>query len=197
MTLSPMRFKDYVWPHNPRVYEIEFSRQVVSHKIPMGKYSLQNLGRSHRVLRGEGEFSGEGAYEEFRRLGTVFYEETPGILVHPIWQETKAYFVSLALKQEPTADFVSYSFEFWECIDEEERGVRLVSTGGCEEAGAEEFYGGTTQGSSGAGEYTVVQGDCLWSIAERNSLTLSRLLELNPQIKNPNLIYPGDVIHLS
>ena len=70
MTLSPMRFKDYVWPHNPRVYEIEFSRQVVSHKIPMGKYSLQNLGRSHRVLRGEGEFAGEGR-GRVRRRGSL------------------------------------------------------------------------------------------------------------------------------
>ena len=63
MTLSPMRFKSYVWPHNPRTYEIEFRRGIVTHKVPFGAYTLQNLGRTNRVLRGEGEFCGAGAYE--------------------------------------------------------------------------------------------------------------------------------------
>lgn len=26
MLLSPMRFKNFVWPHNPRVYSIAFER---------------------------------------------------------------------------------------------------------------------------------------------------------------------------
>ena len=26
MTLSPMRYKGYTWPHNPRVYSIDYER---------------------------------------------------------------------------------------------------------------------------------------------------------------------------
>ena len=61
MKLAPMRFKDYVWPHNPRIYEIRYTKDIASRRVPFGLYTLQNMGRGHRVLRGEGEFSGPGA----------------------------------------------------------------------------------------------------------------------------------------
>lgn len=182
MTLSPMIFKDYTWPHNPRVYEIEFKRSVAAHKVPFGLYMLQNLGRVNRVLRGEGEFSGEGAYDEFRKLATVFYEDKPGLLVHPLWQTSNAYFVSLSLRQEPRADYVAYAFEFWECFDGYDNGIKVIEKSAKPEP-VESWY-------------VVVRGDCLWNIATRNGVTLNALLALNPQIKNPNLIYVGDKIRI-
>ena len=57
---------------------------------------------------------GEGAYDKFKELATVFYEETPGVLVHPVWVATTAWFVGLEVEQEPRSDYVRYSFEFWE-----------------------------------------------------------------------------------
>ena len=65
MILSPMRFKNFVWPHNPRVYSIAFERKLAVHKIPFGRYRVQSLGQTRRVLRGQGEFAGERAYETF------------------------------------------------------------------------------------------------------------------------------------
>lgn len=53
----------------------------------------------------------------------------------------------------------------------------------------------STPGSSG-GNYTVRSGDTLSAIAERNGVSLSSLIAANPQIKNPNLIYPGQTVHL-
>ena len=53
MVLSPMRYKNFVWPHNPRVYSIDFTRHVAAKKVPFGDYILQDLGLGHRVLRGE------------------------------------------------------------------------------------------------------------------------------------------------
>ncbi|MBS1148468.1 MAG: hypothetical protein H6Q89_166 [Myxococcaceae bacterium] len=47
-----------------------------------------------------------------------------------------------------------------------------------------------------AGGYVVKSGDSLSAIAARNQLSLRELLEANPQIKNPNLIRVGQVIHL-
>ena len=40
----------------------------------------------------------------------------------------------------------------------------------------------------------MVQGDTLWGIAGRYGVTLSALIAANPQIKNPNLIYPGQKV---
>lgn len=44
--------------------------------------------------------------------------------------------------------------------------------------------------------YTVVSGDSLWKIAKKYQVGLSELIEANPQIKNPDLIYPNQVINI-
>ena len=48
--------------------------------------------------------------------------------------------------------------------------------------------------ASAATQYTVVKGDSMWKIAVRYEIGLSEIINANPQIKNPNLIYPGDVL---
>lgn len=42
--------------------------------------------------------------------------------------------------------------------------------------------------------YTVVKGDSLWKIAVKYEIGISEIISANPQIKNPDLIYPGDKI---
>ena len=44
--------------------------------------------------------------------------------------------------------------------------------------------------------YIVKKGDTLSGIAAKHHTTLKKLQDLNPQIKNPNLIFPGDAIRL-
>lgn len=46
-------------------------------------------------------------------------------------------------------------------------------------------------------EVKVVAGDTMTSIAAKHGLSLRRLETLNPQIKNPNLIYPGQEIRVA
>ena len=48
--------------------------------------------------------------------------------------------------------------------------------------------------AAAAYSYTVVSGDSLWRIAVKNQVGVSELVVANPQLKNPDLIYPGDVI---
>ena len=42
--------------------------------------------------------------------------------------------------------------------------------------------------------HTVVRGDTMWRIAVKHEVGLSEIVSANPQITNPALIYPGDVI---
>lgn len=42
--------------------------------------------------------------------------------------------------------------------------------------------------------YTVKKGDTLSGIAAQHGLNLTKIIQLNPQIKNPNLIYVGDKV---
>ena len=70
MTLSPMRYKGYTWPHNPRVYSIDYERKMAVNKTPFGLFHLQDLGRTNRIMEGEGEFVGPDAYAQFASLPT-------------------------------------------------------------------------------------------------------------------------------
>lgn len=47
------------------------------------------------------------------------------------------------------------------------------------------------------GHVVVKSGDVFWKIARDAGLTIDGLSALNPQIKNINLIYPGDKIYIN
>ena len=44
--------------------------------------------------------------------------------------------------------------------------------------------------------YTVVKGDSMWKIAVKYEVGLSEIKSANPQIKNPDLIYPGQILNI-
>ena len=50
--------------------------------------------------------------------------------------------------------------------------------------------------SASAASHTVVSGDTLWKIAKRYEVGLSEIKSANPQIKNYDLIYPGQTINI-
>lgn len=50
--------------------------------------------------------------------------------------------------------------------------------------------------SASAATHTVVSGDSMWKIAVRYEVGLSEIISANPQISNPALIYPGQVINI-
>lgn len=185
MNLTPMRYKTFVWPHNPRTYTITFKRELANIKVPFGRYYLQNMGLTRRVLKGEGEFVGQGAYDKFKELACLFYQESPGVLVHPVWMTTTAWFAGLELRQEPRSDYVRYSFEFWEVNPPLSSSLaeQKVMEGGETVSGGEVYH-------------TVSAGDSLWSIANCCGVSLEQVLAWNPQIKNPNLIYPGEKVRV-
>lgn len=44
--------------------------------------------------------------------------------------------------------------------------------------------------------YTVQPGDSLWKIAVKYEIGVSEIIGANPQISNPNLIYPGQKVYV-
>lgn len=51
-----------------------------------------------------------------------------------------------------------------------------------------------TQCPPGTFAYTVQSGDSMWSIARKFGVSLDALIAANPQIPNPNLIFPGQIV---
>lgn len=193
MELSPLKYKTYTWPENPASYKMRFEKNTAVHHYPYTNINeVDDTGMKPREVSGEGEFVGEGAYEEFKKLSSVFYSKGPGALIHPIWQIQQAIFTSLEVEQEPTPNYVKYSFGFIENMPEvkvnvqEQKKVSNTNTDN----------NPIPQAKSIIKTHTVKSGDTMWAIAKRNKMSLKQLVEKNPQIKNPNLIYPGNKINL-
>ena len=51
-----------------------------------------------------------------------------------------------------------------------------------------------TIGAAAATNHTVAAGDSMWKIAVKYQVGLSEIKAANPQISNPDLIYPGQVL---
>lgn len=172
--LTPMQFRDFVWPNNPHTYSIQYRRLTAALKYPSGTYCLQDLGRTYRIMEGEGEFFGADAYQTFGQLANTFYAEKSGILRHPVWQDAEALLVQLELTQKPLADYVAYRFTFYEMP--------------------------TVPASVGAAErektVTLAQGQTLWSLCESYQITMQALLEKNPDIANPSEAAEGRTVSL-
>ena len=193
MSLTPMRYKDFVWPHNPRTYTIRYERQVAVHKVPFGRYAMQDLGMGRRIMEGEGEFWGPDAYDTFKELASVFYAGGPGTLVHPVWQSASAYLVRLTLTQEPRPDYVRYAFTFWEDFGGYRQGLRAGSGSGS----ATLTLSVPAAKTAGEGTYhTMRQGETLWGVARDHGTEMSALLTLNPQVSNPNEVTAGERVRV-
>lgn len=50
--------------------------------------------------------------------------------------------------------------------------------------------------SISAASHTVARGDTMWKIAVKYQVGLSEIKAANPQISNPDLIYPGQVLNI-
>lgn len=176
--LAPMQYRDFVWPNNPRVFEVEYRRTLHSYKLPFSGYVVQNLGLQNKVIRGEGEFVGPDAYDSFRRLAALFEENKGGKLVHPVWPTMRAYFAKLSLKQEPKEEYISYSFEFWEYLGSTFEDVS--------EAIDNTDYGNPIADITRVRYYSVTDNETLRTISASKGVPLATLQTLNPSITDPD-----------
>lgn len=172
--LPSMRYKSFTWPHNPRLFELEYARRIKIVKLPFAGCVVQDMGRELRVIKGEGEFVGVDACVQFLRLAELFKSGGVGVLCHPLLPPVNAYFTKLSLKEEPRDNYLSYSFEFLEYGD-----------------------GTVTNSDSAITNVTEAKfGDTLGKIAAAYNTDVSTLMKLNKNIKNPNELSAGQTIIL-
>jgi lysozyme len=50
--------------------------------------------------------------------------------------------------------------------------------------------------ASGQKKYVVHSGDSMWGISVKFHVSFTALIQANPQVKNPNVIYPNEVINI-
>jgi len=175
--LEALKFKTFVWPHNPRSFTVEHSRKLISRKLPFGAYFIQDMGEDLCVFKGAGEFVGERAYSDFLRLAELFIEGGPGLLVHPLWPAAECYFAKLRLTQEPKENYLSYEFEFWQKSDGKKQGKVSLSL-------ASEYY-------------TVASGESIGDVVLNTGVSADEILALNPQLKNINQLSAGTKLRIS
>ncbi|MFB4213143.1 SafA/ExsA family spore coat assembly protein [Shouchella sp. JSM 1781072] len=58
------------------------------------------------------------------------------------------------------------------------------------------FVYGFSSDAKAASSHTVQSGDTMWKIAVRYQVGVSDIIDANPQLSNPNVIYPGQTIQL-
>ena len=56
-------------------------------------------------------------------------------------------------------------------------------------------FGASTQAEA-ASTHTVSSGDTMWKIAVRYQVGVTEIIDANPQLSNPNLIYPGQTLQI-
>ncbi|WP_082407049.1 SafA/ExsA family spore coat assembly protein [Bacillus sp. JCM 19041] len=56
-------------------------------------------------------------------------------------------------------------------------------------------FGASTQAEA-ASTHTVSSGDTMWKIAVRYQVGVTEIIDANPQLSNPNLIYPGQTLNI-
>lgn len=54
----------------------------------------------------------------------------------------------------------------------------------------------TIPASAASRTHTVVSGDTMWKLAVQYQVGTSEIIQANPQISNPDLIYPGQVLQI-
>lgn len=114
--MAHLRFRTFVWPQDPEIYQENTSRTAQYHTKDGVTY-FDGMGEVKRIITGRGIFHGEQAFQWFKELLALMEDKTMGDLQHPVWGVRNCYFTGLELLQEPKENLVSYKFEFTQAQD--------------------------------------------------------------------------------
>ena len=170
MRLMGMRFKDFTWKDNPVSLRVAHARRVGEVNVPYGESKAEELGPQRRNVTGEGYFAGEDCMEAWAGLQGAFSQGGPGLLqlpgVEPFW----ALMASLELVGAQGKDLVRYTFSFTE------------------------WEGRVAY--AGSGTYRAQAGESLWQYANRWGLSIEKLVEANPHIRDICALEEGEKVML-
>jgi LysM repeat protein len=169
---SKLKYKNYQWPYNPSFIEILGQKNLKQLPVPFAGNIVQDFGEGNRLVKGKGEFFGEYAAKEYKQLFEIYKDKTSGFLNIPGIESFKAYFKSLVINCKPGPLTINYSFEFVEDLSiKQNTGEESLSS-----------------------YHVVVLGETLFDIANKYGFTADYLLRLNPWIKRPDELKPGDKV---
>lgn len=106
-----LSYKTFVWPQNPHTYR-EVTTRTPVYSTQDGVTTFTGMSDLKRTITGNGVFSGEDAYEQYKKLQKLAEEVAAGNLEHPIFGIRYCYLTLLEVTQEPKENYVSYRFEF-------------------------------------------------------------------------------------
>ena len=167
MSANLMKYKDFVWPRNPKDINVVVENDVKDISIPRVGSVFQNYRRRKRVVSGMGEFFGENCFSQYKSLFELFKNSNDSsYLVIPNIDPFLAFFKSLKFLGDPSPNLLTYSFLFWEDIKDIYKNEINVKT---------DFY-------------IADENENLWDISLKYNLNINDLLELNPFIRDPKEI---------
>ncbi len=170
MKLVPMRFKGFEWHHNPAQISFECDKQINELKSPNGEAYIQNMGRKNMKISGSGQLFGEDCLEQFDRLFKIFRQGGSGVLAIDGIEPVYAVFESIKILGQPKPDILEYSFVFREIMESKSKNTLSV--------------------------HIAKEGENLWDISYVYGASVDRLVELNPNVKRPDVLEEGTEVAL-
>lgn len=180
MTLTSMSFDGYSWEFNCQNLTFSHSGNVNIPRYPYGGSVIQDFGRQNCIITGSGYFVGETCADMYNRLRDKFDQSGVGILTLPGFPPIKAFFNKLVIKGEPKPDLLGYEFEFIE-VDDKYQDVSSVNSG---------------TGSAKIIRKIVPDGETLWDISYKYGINIDKLVELNPQVRRPDIPIESEAVQL-
>ncbi|MEE0060699.1 MAG: LysM domain-containing protein [Acutalibacteraceae bacterium] len=169
-----MRFMGYTLYHNPHTLTVTSSANILQQNVFMSTAVVHNVGNNATIVKGEGVFYGESAFEQYMQLKHLYNTCKAGVLsvsdINPMY----AYLSELKLKCTPVDDYVEYTFAFTEVSDYIKQ-----------------------ENSTAPTHYIVQQNEDLWDIACKLDIPIEALTAYNTQIKCTYSLAEGDVIKIN
>lgn len=159
MINSMIRFKGYVFEHNPQTLKISSKKNISSRNVLNSMNAVTETGDNSRVITGEGNIHGENSIYKFVKLFKLKEESGSGILSLPFVKPFYAFFESLEFSADPTPELISYKFVFRE---DASKPLSKIT--------AEKFY-------------TLEADEDLWDVSRKFNTPIETLVALNPQLK--------------
>lgn len=171
MRLMPMKFKSFVWPVNPTQLEIKENKVIQEIFVPFSKTKGKKTGKVNRQVTGRGYFTGAGSMRTFQELQKVFYQNGGGSLQLPNQLPFMAVMENLVFVGKTGENVVEYSFSFSEQSKPPKTQAKQI--------------------------ITEQEGDSLWEIANQFAVSIDKLIERNPHIRDIHYLKAGEKMVIS